>query len=573
MKKNSYNSLSVLISFLMLSVFLFFFSVEKIMAKAVNSSESVEILDYELIQIQSANKAANKNQTSSDLIVSFDGLGQRFDLHLQQNQALLENLPQTQLKHLTSSITPYRGYIEGIKDSWVRLSRQGPLWWGMIWDGYEMYVVDSSEEIFDALKNLETSDEADTVIFRLADTIRPNTFDYVLKPGSNSFLKATPETHIDWHNYEHLVDHLREMIEQGNGNNEEHENNSGQDNTDDIPEPALKLDIAIIADTQFIAAESNPEQKIISNMNVVDGIFSEQLDIGINISDIHLLTDNGPITSTDALTLINQLRDYVNTQHNNPGLVHLLTGREMDGGVAGLAYQGVLCDQTYGVGFSQAVSVGSLAAFIIAHELGHNFGAPHDYQTGSQCASESDQYLMNPYITGTDQFSQCSIDKMQAHIETVSCLHEVANKNSTLTTLLPANKMMAYSRRYQPNPPDADASIHLAEHAGIYKVDKVFELLINIMNQSTAIAYDVVTVVNVPADFLIETISSDIGSCSLLPGQARCRLGQIAGDEVRHIRLTMRGRSRGDFTITAAVEAANDGDDLNDQLNTAVKIL
>ncbi len=53
----------------------------------------------------------------------------------------------------------------------------------------------------------------------------------------------------------------------------------------------------------------------------------------------------------------------------------------------------------------------------MAHELGHNFGAPHDAAAGSECSSVPPDFLMAPELNWSSTFSQCSLNQMQQAVE------------------------------------------------------------------------------------------------------------------------------------------------------------
>src|SRR5690606_923185 len=58
----------------------------------------------------------------------------------------------------------------------------------------------------------------------------------------------------------------------------------------------------------------------------------------------------------------------------------------------------------------------------------HNFGAPHDGeatdsgQPANPCETTPRTFLMAPQLSGSDQFSQCSLTQMQPEIDAASCI-------------------------------------------------------------------------------------------------------------------------------------------------------
>jgi len=99
-----------------------------------------------------------------------------------------------------------------------------------------------------------------------------------------------------------------------------------------------------------------------------------------------------------------------------------MTGRDLDGTTAGIAYIDNLC----GNGFSASLSEQGLdpwiGALVAAHEIGHNFGALHDGEPDSPCASTPRTFLMAPSINGSGAFSQCSLSTMAPAVQSAKCL-------------------------------------------------------------------------------------------------------------------------------------------------------
>ncbi|PKM16392.1 MAG: hypothetical protein CVV12_02845 [Gammaproteobacteria bacterium HGW-Gammaproteobacteria-2] len=189
-----------------------------------------------------------------------------------------------------------------------------------------------------------------------------------------------------------------------------------------------RLPVTMVADTAFRSQNgANSEVTLLTMFNTVDGIYSNQVGIGLELQHIELLADDGPLTATDLNNLLNQFGDFMfsgaGASIPRAGNAHLFTGRTASGG--GVAWVGALCNARFGYGvnkFSFNINVSSL---IFAHELGHNFGAPHDGESGSACESAAPG-LMAPSVGSTDQFSQCSIQQMQPQIATAVCMIAIA---------------------------------------------------------------------------------------------------------------------------------------------------
>ncbi|MCA9466324.1 MAG: hypothetical protein KC643_12910, partial [Nitrospira sp.] len=197
-------------------------------------------------------------------------------------------------------------------------------------------------------------------------------------------------------------------------------------------------DMAVVTDEFFTTSHTNPEQAVIARMNVVDGIFSEQLNVQISLVDVLPLQHNGGLTATNAQTLLSQFSEFTSApSFQHPGVAHLFTSRNLDGDTVGIAFLRSICDARWGVGVDQIIGTGTAGALIVAHELGHNFGAPHDDEFGSPCAGTPGTYLMNPYMNGSDQFSPCSLSQIQPVIAGASCLTVIHREQADLQPRFP----------------------------------------------------------------------------------------------------------------------------------------
>ena len=114
------------------------------------------------------------------------------------------------------------------------------------------------------------------------------------------------------------------------------------------PGAVSEINLGVIGDFEFTAGlGANADSQLLARINNVDGIFSEQLGVQINVETLESFPSaNDPFSNTtDASTLLDELTDYraSTPAHRDQGLTHLFTGRELDTSTVGLAYSGELC--------------------------------------------------------------------------------------------------------------------------------------------------------------------------------------------------------------------------------------
>ncbi|VUD52924.1 Development-specific protein S [Thalassocella blandensis] len=339
--------------------------------------------------------------------MEFDAYGQTFLLNLYENTRF-----RSKLQGRSSAVT-FKGNIEGIADSWVRLTSHNGVMTGAIFDGVELFIIDQTQvvepEMSKWLKRDFSKNKSKEVIYRMSDT---------MDTAACGAEEATAKAAAKQASYKKLVEELQEQA------------------AEEYPMALAaekRVNVTVVADTQYVASSNGDvDGQVISQMNVVDGIFSEQVGVQFYIDRIIPLSNNGPLTSTDAGTLLGQFNSYVNSNVGNSGLAHLFSGKEFDGNVIGVAYMRAVCTG-HGTGTSQMGNRGVYGALTAAHEFGHNMGAPHDNQSGSACSSTPGSYLMNPGLNGSDQFSQCSINQMAPVVASASCLDDISGPTPTPT--------------------------------------------------------------------------------------------------------------------------------------------
>ncbi|KAJ1913970.1 hypothetical protein IWQ60_008998 [Tieghemiomyces parasiticus] len=229
----------------------------------------------------------------------------------------------------------------------------------------------------------------------------------------------------------------------------------------------------VAADCTYLSVYQTPDKvraQILSNWNQASAVYERQFNVMLGVIDMRIM-DAGCPTKPDAQVAWNRgcdqgysiesrLSDFsywrgqLSKSNDSAALWHLMTNCA-SGSEVGIAWLGTLCqttaqtsstggDGTYVSG--TAVSAVSREEWqIVAHEIGHNFGAAHDCDdstcpcaAGSNCSccpctdkcSCDANYIMNPTNpVKTNDFSPCSATSICATIASSgSCLADPGAK-------------------------------------------------------------------------------------------------------------------------------------------------
>ena len=442
----------------------------------------------------------------------FEAYGRRFSLTLADNERVLSRLP-AQRKLQLQSYRLLRGSLDGQPGSWVRLTESAAGVEGAIWDGQDLYAVTSYGRIAGQLTTPLSVAPEQTVVYKLSDTRDALPQDFCGLEGASDAVRTQKQSPLG--QYRQMVGELQGVA-------------AGQ--------VTRQIEIALVADSAFATAEPvDPVAAMLARLNIVEGIFSEQVGLLVLATEVRIApADNDPFTSTQAVTLLEQMGKYraANAAVRARGLAHLMTGKNLDGTTAGIAYVGSACEAERGVSLSERSYGTTISAIVMAHELGHNFGAPHDGEAGQVCSTVAGGYIMSPTISGFANFSACSVNVISQGLDQASCVTAADYADAALI-----------------------AGSTVQAEGG---VPFVFPFVVR--STGTRAAEDVVFSISVPAGAgLTLDMASAVGAgCSVTALQASCEFGAIPVGEERSVGITAHATLPGTVTTHARVTASND---------------
>ena len=474
------------------------------------AAPSLKILYHEAIRPDTRQASGHTRS------MSFEAYGRRFNLTLQPNRNIGRAIPAGR-----SDIEALSGQVDGQPGSWVRMTRTRTGWHGMLSDGQELYAVEPAADVSGALVQSSPASSA-TVMYRLKDALLPvgPAFCMVLNPDGTPYTGA--------------VDASSDAAAGSDGHMTAKMLYNSVVRDAAVAAPDLELTVGVIADYEFYQNFSDdPEGAIIARMDMVDGIWSSQVGVKISLAPLTVLkTAAEPFTKTAPGDLLGQVRQYRSSHSSQmqTGLTHLMTGRDMDGDIVGIAYMGSVCNSQSADSLSEGNHSTLMSALIAAHELGHNFNAPHDGAAGA-CSKTPQTFLMAPKINFSNQFSSCSLDQINARIKTAQCLapYEAPDVVVELpATLVGAVVNTAFTLSFTAHAIGDDAS-----------------------NDVTAIAA-------LPANLMLESATAPGSSCSIDGSTLTCALGKLLPQETREIEMSVVGKATGTGTATFSVASPND---------------
>ncbi len=467
--------------------------------RADAAEHELRVLHHQAIQMSSRTDVGVSER------VSFDAYGRHFDLSVAPNERIRRAITTP-----GSRTMPLEGTVEGVPGSWVRITRSPSGWRGMLYDGQELYAIEAAQDIAGSTDEALKATGTAPVIYRLADALLPA--DEVL---SCEIAQADPDPPTAASAFKNLSGELHIQAA--------------------ALAPMKQVRIGVVGDFEFsnLQTGASPEDTIISRMNIVDGIFSSQVGVKISLApSVIFATSSDPFTKSKAADLLSEVRSYRRSSSTQMalGITHLMTGRDLDGDTVGIAYIGSVCQGSSASSLSEGRRSSLTAALVAAHELGHNFNAPHDGESGA-CVSTPQTFLMAPRLNGSDQFSACSIAQMTPTVNNASCLSAYIPPDIALDVTTPSSQ----------------ATIGTAFTASFF-----------VRATGDDSSLDVSVMAAIPAGLTLNSVTSAGATCTSGAGSASCSFGTMTAGDAREVDLNLTSTDAGSLVVNLTLSSTND---------------
>lgn len=268
--------------------------------------------------------------------------------------------------------------------------------------------------------------------------------------------------------------------------NEEFVRSSGPNVQAAVLSPVREAEIATDADFEYFQASgnsaANANNDILGIINQVNGVYRSEIGMTFKVIYQRVWTTSAdPYDATTMSGLLDQVRlnwrpTSAPAGSESRDLVHMWTGRDLDGFVTGLAYSqgtingvaanGVVCrTQEFSVGVSERQVLVPQKYIVPAHEIGHNLSAQHPEQVGHpECALT----IMNGVVMANTVFSFCqfSRDEITNYVNSFgSCL------SASTTSAPPAVQFSATDYRVTEGAGSVQLTVTRSDGTGASTVD------------------------------------------------------------------------------------------------------
>ncbi|HEX8398249.1 MAG TPA: FG-GAP-like repeat-containing protein [Pyrinomonadaceae bacterium] len=178
------------------------------------------------------------------------------------------------------------------------------------------------------------------------------------------------------------------------------------------PQMVRVAEIATEADFQFVtelggATAANNE--ILNILNVVEGIYENQLGVTFSVTFQHVWTAADPYPAQNTVTVLEFFKNYWNANYPAGSYprdtAQLFSSKEALRG-RGHAYMNTICRPDVSYGMHGRFPYGTAKYSVPAHEIGHNFNANH-----VDAAQSCDNTIMNATLTTETPLTFCQASR------------------------------------------------------------------------------------------------------------------------------------------------------------------
>jgi hypothetical protein len=145
-------------------------------------------------------------------------------------------------------------------------------------------------------------------------------------------------------------------------------------------------ELAFDADFEFFTLNGSSVNATVADienvMSAVNTVYERDCSLTHQITTIIVRSvASDPYTSTDPAQILTEFRNAWNASQTGVArdVAHLMTGKNIDGGIIGISSVGAVCNRSraYGVSQSRFASNQGARCALTAHELGHSWNAVH----------------------------------------------------------------------------------------------------------------------------------------------------------------------------------------------------